>query len=87
MYDFDFDKGRKKEKKEKEKKEKFSDSKPRHFPRKWPRQKQNRLGLGKGSEIFIFLWGGSQKYFVVIFHPRTIPSGNFFVWVGGGGGC
>ena len=42
MYDFDFDKGRKKEKekKEKEKKEeKFSDSKPRHFPRKWPRQK------------------------------------------------
>ena len=38
MYDFDFDKGRKKEK-EKEK-EKFSDSKPRHFPRKWPRQKE-----------------------------------------------
>ena len=37
MYDFDFDKGRKKEK-EKEK-EKFNDSKPRHFPRKWPRQK------------------------------------------------
>jgi hypothetical protein len=39
MYDFDFDKGRKKKEKE-EKKEKFSDSKPRHFPRKWPRQKQ-----------------------------------------------
>jgi hypothetical protein len=38
MYDFDFDKGRKKEKEKKEK-EKFSDSKPRHFPRKWPRQK------------------------------------------------
>ena len=39
MYDFDFDKGRKKKEKE-EKKEKFSDSKPRHFPRKWPRQKK-----------------------------------------------
>ena len=42
MYDFDFDKGRKKEKKKekKEKEKKFSDSKPRHFPRKWPRQKE-----------------------------------------------
>ena len=51
MYDFDFDKGRKKEKKEK-----FSDSKPRHFPRKWPRQKElgeetkHRIELGKKGE-------------------------------------
>ena len=47
MYDFDFDKGRKKkEKKEKEKEkeeEKFSDSKPRHFQRKWPRQKERKF--------------------------------------------
>ena len=35
MYDRNFDKGSKKEEEE----EKFSDSKPRHFPRKWPRQK------------------------------------------------
>jgi hypothetical protein len=39
MYDFDFDKGRKKEKEKEKEKEKFNDSKPRHFPRKWPRQK------------------------------------------------
>ena len=42
MYDFDFDKGRKKEKEKKEK-EKFSGSKPRHFPRKWPRQKKGQM--------------------------------------------
>ena len=36
MYDRNFDKGSKKEEEE----EKFSDSKPRHFPRKWPRQKE-----------------------------------------------
>ena len=43
MYDFDFDKGRKKKEKEKKEKEeeKFCDSKPRHFPMKWPRQKEN----------------------------------------------
>ena len=41
MYDFDFDKGRKKEKEKKE--EKFSDSKPRHFPMKCPRQKEYGL--------------------------------------------
>ena len=39
MYDRNFDKGSKKEEEE----EKFSDSKPRHFPRKWPRQKQNNV--------------------------------------------
>ena len=56
MYDFDFDKGRKKEKKEKEKekekKEKFSDSKPRHFPRKWPRQKTDFKVMTKVSPNF-----------------------------------
>ena len=49
MYDFDFDKGRKKKEKE-EKKEKFSDSKPRHFPRKWPRQKEAMVTGDGGCE-------------------------------------
>ena len=40
MYDRNFDKGSKKEE------EKFSDSKPRHFPRKWPRQKHRLVRLG-----------------------------------------
>ena len=57
MYDFDFDKGRKKEKEKKEKeKEKFSDSKPRHFPRKWPRQKGKLLiEIHFRTEDFIFV--------------------------------
>jgi hypothetical protein len=54
MYDFDFDKGRKK-KKEKEKEEKFSDSKPRHFPRKWPRQKVSKKSI-------ILKWQLNEKY-------------------------
>ena len=49
MYDFDFDKGRKKKEK---KEEKFSDSKLRHFPRKWPRQKEHK---GKWSGSFIII--------------------------------
>ena len=55
MHDFDFDKGRKKEK-EKNEKEKFSDSKPRHFPRKWPRQKEVFTISVTSKMAFLFLY-------------------------------
>ena len=65
MHDFDFDKGRKKEKK-------FGDSKPRHFPRKWPRQKEycteqeNISDSGLFFPINLYLlvsWKNSPKRF------------------------
>ena len=68
MYDFDFDKGRKKkEKKEKKEKEeeKFCDSKPRHFQRKWPRQKHQRNSGNTVKDRSVLLWGTQSRTVLV----------------------